>query len=286
MLGWSQSIFRTTPLKADLIEFFGENRSLFAPAKLSGCSYTTRVAVTVVKDKGATNCLITSYNRPIMNADDNTINSNFEASGVDGLCFEREESEPNDFKIWEAALATSDAPLYLKPFVHTRTATDYVDGALFANCPVDVALQEMNFLWPGDGASLNILLSLSTGLQEEKVISSIMRNTGFDLVVRAFHRNLDTETHWNQVMLRLNRSRKRSRLHRLDPPLNGEYVELYHYQRLLEVEEVTRKWAESEGAKHLLDTIANSLIANLFFFETEDEDFTAQPHIGSLHGKV
>jgi len=63
--------------------------------------------------------------------------------------------------IWEAALATFAAPIYLPTF--RKDTTIYVDGAMYANCPVRLALEGKDRIWHHDGASLDVLVSLGTG---------------------------------------------------------------------------------------------------------------------------
>jgi len=118
VLGLAHSVFSSEALKGGLKFFFNDKASLFAPVLCSQPS-TTRVAVTSAKDLGQTTCLITSYNHPLGNPANN---------------IEREENSERDMKIWEAALATSAAPFWLPAFEKKETKTQYVDGAVYANC--------------------------------------------------------------------------------------------------------------------------------------------------------
>jgi patatin-like phospholipase/acyl hydrolase len=118
VLGLAHSVFSSDALSKGLKTFFKDETSLFAPVLHSQPS-TTRVAVTSAKDLGHTTCLITSYNHPLGNPTNN---------------LEREEDSEKDMKIWEAALATSAAPFWLPSFEKKETKTQYVDGAVYANC--------------------------------------------------------------------------------------------------------------------------------------------------------
>ncbi|PNP79394.1 hypothetical protein FNYG_07229 [Fusarium nygamai] len=75
----------------------------------------------------------------------------------------REDEQSNDFKIWEAARATSAAPTFFQPFVHPETKRSYVDGALMHNNPVSLAYSEVDKIWPGS-LPPDIILSIGTGL--------------------------------------------------------------------------------------------------------------------------
>ncbi|KAF5622001.1 calcium-independent phospholipase A2 [Fusarium sp. NRRL 52700] len=81
--------------------------------------------------------------------------------------FSREDEQPNDFKIWEAARATSAAPTFFQPFVHPKTKRSYVDGALMHNNPVSLAYSEVDKIWPGSLAP-DIILSIGTGMVVDK----------------------------------------------------------------------------------------------------------------------
>jgi hypothetical protein len=269
VLRLAESVFSPEALKEGLKKYFNDyETSLFAPALHSQPS-TTRVAVTSAKDLGQTTCLITSYNHPLGNPANN---------------LEREEDSEKDMKIWEAALATSAAPFFLPPFDKKETNTQYVDGAVYANCPADVAYGEMEKLWPNNGASLDFLVSLGTGDQKAKDNETpTLVNLGFFVSIRAmFQRQLDSKSSWAKFEQQTAPQNIRSRLYRLDPPLKGEHVELYEYKRLQELSDSATKWTKNAAAT-LIQEIANTLIANLFFFEPDDLEATHSPVLKQRH---
>jgi hypothetical protein len=54
--------------------------------------------------------------------------------------------------------------MFFKPFIHSRTKEAYIDGALFHNNPIRVAVNESKLLWPDtEGCHPDILLSIGTG---------------------------------------------------------------------------------------------------------------------------
>ena len=263
ILRLTESVFSAESLKEGLKKFFKDyhplETSLFAPALHSQAS-SNRVAVTSAKDLGQTTCLITSYNHPLGNPTNN---------------LEREEDSEKDMKIWEAALATSAAPFYLPPFEKKETNTQYVDGAVYANCPAEVAYGEMEKLWPDKGASLDYLVSLGTGDQKAKDGEApTLVNMGFFVSIRAmFQRQLDSKSTWAKFSQQTATMNARSRLHRLDPPLKGDHVELYEHTRLQEIRALAREWTKTTAATQIQE-LADTLIANLFFFEPDDVDAT------------
>jgi predicted acylesterase/phospholipase RssA len=259
------SVFDSEQLKVALVKFFGQYTSLFSPALIQNHQQcTTRVAVTAAKDSGYTGCLIASYNRPELN---------------DDADFEREEDQEKDLKVWEAALATSAAPFWLPPFIKEETSTNYVDGAVFANCPAQVAYGETLKLWPNSGASLDFLLSVSTGAQDRRMekIPAAVKFGGFVAIRAMFERQLDTQKSWDQFKTSIAPANIKSRLHRLDPPITADYVALHHYQMMPELKTMVEGWVtDAKGADQIRD-IANLLTANLFFFEPLESTGSSNP---------
>lgn len=265
VLRLAESVFSSDNLRKGLQQHFNPpDTALFAPALHTGImSSGTRVAVTSAKEMGQTACLITSYNHPFT-----------PSTSGNALLVEREENTDKDMKIWEAALATSAAPFYLPPFEKAETNTKYVDGAVYANCPAQVAYSEMEKLWPGDAAPLDTLVSLGTGLQKAKSADDVpaLVNMGFFVSLRAmFQRQLDSKHSWATFRDVSAPAAVRCRLRRLDPPLGREdYVELYDYRKMEELKRTGALWAAGE-AREEIEEIANTLLANLFFFEPDGE---------------
>ncbi|KAH7419435.1 hypothetical protein BKA64DRAFT_699467 [Cadophora sp. MPI-SDFR-AT-0126] len=260
LLGRYESKYSSEPLKAALIDFFGDKTSLFAPAKSRNVQSTTRVAVTTARDEGGTEYLIANYNRP---------------QGKWSR-FEREDDVNKDMKIWEAALATSAAPFYLPPFKRDHGGADFVDGAVYANCPAKVAMEEKENLWPDGATSLDILLSLGTGHQV-KVKPRIMkafRYGAFKPLLKMFERQMNTEGNWNEVV-RTTPTNIRSRLHRLNPSIKakgelGGYVDIDDEKEIEHLFRSVSDWTKNAGLTSI-QHISNVLIANLFFFEPDPE---------------
>ncbi|KAK4666788.1 hypothetical protein QC763_0050590 [Podospora pseudopauciseta] len=83
-----------------------------------------------------------------------------------GLNYEilRSANPKNEIKVWEAALATSAAPPYFKPYVQSATGKSFVDGGLHYNCPAWVAHHKRQILWKDvQYQQPDVLLSLGTG---------------------------------------------------------------------------------------------------------------------------
>ncbi|KAF4448554.1 hypothetical protein F53441_8031 [Fusarium austroafricanum] len=87
--------------------------------------------------------------------------------------FSREDEQFNDFKVWEAARATSAAPAFFQPFVHKKTQRSYEDGALVYNNPVSLAFSEVDKIWP-ESLPPDIVLSIGTGLVIEPTTGKVV----------------------------------------------------------------------------------------------------------------
>ncbi len=87
---------------------------------------------------------------------------------------------------------------------------------------------------------------------------------------RHVQRQLDSKSSWTGFE-RSSPADVRCRLRRVDPPLPGDFVELYDSKRIPEIVQAVRRWTRGEAASHIRE-VAATLIANLFFFEPDDGD--------------
>jgi len=264
------SIYPDTRLKQHLQRFFGMT-PLFAPATSGTFQSTTRVAVTTAKDGpdgGSTQCLIANYNRP----------------RGDWAYFEREDDASRDMAIWEAALATSAAPIYLPTF--RKDTTNYVDGAMYANCPVRLALEEKDRIWHHDGASLDVLVSLGTGRQEKKwKPPKILSYSFFRPMIKSFEEQMNSTVNWEKVQSASSALAK-ARLYRLNPRVRGKsggYVDLDDHQDMAFLRSGIEDGALLQPDEETtIQRVARTLLAHLFFFEPDEQ----HPRPGALHGSI
>ncbi|CUA73013.1 Phospholipase A I [Rhizoctonia solani] len=72
------------------------------------------------------------------------------------------DAEPEKFKIWEAARATSAAPTYFRPMEAGADKVPYIDGSISGHCnPSGIAIREAEYLWPN--RQIGLFMSLGTG---------------------------------------------------------------------------------------------------------------------------
>ncbi|QDS72494.1 hypothetical protein FKW77_010061 [Venturia effusa] len=93
--------------------------------------------------------------------------SNYSRNPTDSDCLVRADDPRKDLLSWEAARSTSAAPMYFKPFFHSKTSKTYVDGAMCRNNPVRIADEERQLIWQNEVRLPDIILSIGTGLQVE-----------------------------------------------------------------------------------------------------------------------
>ena len=280
-IGTYQSMYSETRLKQKLMDYFGHTTPLFAPATSSTLqSSTTRVAVTTAKDGpdgGSTQSLIANYNRP----------------QGDWSHFEREDDAAMDMTTWEAGLATSAAPIFLPVF--RKGTTNYVDGALYANCPARLALEEKDRIWQHSGAPLDVLVSLGTGAQDrEWKLPRILRYSFFSPLLKAFEHQMNSAKNWDSTLEHESTSSPLAgrRLYRLNPNVQGRkgrYVDLDDHAEMqflregIENSQSKTKLLSSEE-EATIQRIADMLLANLLFFEPNHDE--QHDTYGILHGSV
>jgi predicted acylesterase/phospholipase RssA len=257
----SESIYSQIPLRESLKNLFGD-RNLFSAIQASALTYGTRVAVTSARDDEANRCLIASYNRAELGYSDD---------------FEREAEHDADLKIWQAGLATSAAPFFLPPYRHDLTDKEYVDGALFANCPASVAIEEKDKIWPGS-SSLDYLISVGTGIQSRNENLPWLfkrRWGGMDKCLATFFRSLGTESIWTTFKQTFGGGRSTARrLHRLNVKITDR-VRLDEYKEMDNLEKLVDAQVAEPIQRDTIARIARVIMAGLFFFEPDEDSRSA-----------
>jgi predicted acylesterase/phospholipase RssA len=90
--------------------------------------------------------------------------------------------------VWQAARATSAAPLFFKPIIFGSPPKEYVDGALHYNNPVSVLLEESKSIW--DDRPIGSIVSIGTG----KLPIGGVGKRGHDILVALAKMATETET--------------------------------------------------------------------------------------------
>ncbi|KAG8528968.1 uncharacterized protein KY384_006657 [Bacidia gigantensis] len=71
------------------------------------------------------------------------------------------DQENYDCTVWEAGSATAAAPMYFDSVTFARSRTEFTDGGLNINCPVNELVNEATRIWPAK--EIGCLVSLGTG---------------------------------------------------------------------------------------------------------------------------
>lgn len=141
--------YKTSPIHNILKDTFGEDK-LYGHIPADAIMRDTKVAVTATSASAENGILIGNYTR--------------QSEDEHWYRFKRGDDMP----LWAAARATSAAPGYFTRLSAKEQgdphAQEYLDGAVYFNNPVRLAVNERRFLWPDMAeAPPDIVLSLGTG---------------------------------------------------------------------------------------------------------------------------
>ncbi|KAH6880135.1 acyl transferase/acyl hydrolase/lysophospholipase [Thelonectria olida] len=149
-------LYKSKGIEGALQHQFGQDAYLFGPPANGPTDTASPLGADWVK-VGVVSCL-EGRNIPILIANYSRNPSNSEG-GADYLA--RQDNQEDDFKVWEAARATSAAPVYFEPFTHKQAS--YIDGGVARNNPAQLAFDEYQKIWP-DSPQPDVLVSLGTGV--------------------------------------------------------------------------------------------------------------------------
>lgn len=94
-----------------------------------------------------------------------------------------QSNEPQDeYKMWEAARATSAAPLYFNQMKMSHSAFTFSDGGMLRNNPTDAVYHEARQIWPS--RDISIVISIGTGVVETSGLKNKFRSM-IDFTIKA-----------------------------------------------------------------------------------------------------
>ncbi|KEQ81932.1 hypothetical protein M438DRAFT_357458 [Aureobasidium pullulans EXF-150] len=260
------SLYGTAAIEGALKEAFTESADLFGAKPTSSGIYGIKVAVTATAVSSSV--VLSNYNR---------------ISGTSlPYHFERPEKGCAELRLWEAARATSAAPLYFTPFNHAGSKQTYYDGGVHHNNPVKIADSERKLIWP-DLKEPDVIISVGTGhnltkLEKRKAAPFKPTATRGIIAQGAFLANmakdhiavsLDSEQTWKDFLASSKKSDDRFRYVRLntsfptDPPL------LDDLSMLSELREMAKKQFAGQYQTNML---ALKLVATSFYFQPDETD--------------
>ena len=277
------SRYETKPMEHVLQLVFGEH-NLFAGPKVDMddprvTQRLTKVAVTTTTTAG-TAAVLANYNR-------------MEAEEKPPYQFHRSEKPSAEIKTWQAARATSAAPTMFKPFAHDPSGQVYQDGALWYNCPIEVAMRERRLLWPDVAESHpDIVLSLGTGVNpkaRQRNNTKISRFALFSparalakVAINQVEASLESEQTWRNFLLHNPPpDNVQGRFVRMNLVLERDPPRMDEIRSLNEMKEKTM--SQFTARRRDIKNLADRLIATSFFFvpdgpnaveEHQDESIT------------
>ncbi|KAK6351889.1 hypothetical protein TWF718_005033 [Orbilia javanica] len=266
------SRYETQPLEKSLRQSYNEERLLFGGSQNSRTSPGPKVAVVATTYNSIEEpVLLANYNR-VVNDQDTTYQ------------FRRQKNEKMELKVWEAARATSAAPVYFKPFTHGDSGVQFLDGGLTYNNPVRVAESERKLIWQ-ESRNLrpDIFLSLGTGFNPQEQLtkkqSSPIHPQGIVNWVRVIasfakthiQSSFDCQKTWADFFPEIpNSVNPDGRYIRLNVPLNGNTPELDDLTAHNYLVQSAEEYTDREESK--LQMIADRLICSSFYFEVEHSE--------------
>ncbi|KAM7215074.1 hypothetical protein V8F06_009528 [Rhypophila decipiens] len=297
-----KSYHKTKPLEEALKLAFDKDSALFGGQfQAHGEKSDMKVAVTSTSAVENRPVIMTNYNTAMFGRE------NYPYQLV------RSQNSGTELKVWEAARATSAAPLYFKSYVKPETGIGYTDGAIHYNCPVWIADHEWRLLWNDvRDWSPDIMLSLGTGLgpisektlkneerTAEKMHQKRTKTSGIRYMWRTAFGIIDSqincEKEWRDYY-------EKSQLHQTHGPENLKLLEAQRRQLRINVhfpegrpnlDEITKlQPTEEHAAQSLIDNtdikeVAHRLVASCFYFEQDRGLPYNRQHIGySVQGNI
>ncbi|KAJ4183356.1 hypothetical protein NW755_009847 [Fusarium falciforme] len=295
----NQGLYKSSSLEEALREAFPPQPLFGGISKFNSPSVKT--AVTTSTRRGQV-IVLANYNR----SPPERGKTGYEAL-VLGTFYELQISgSGREMQLWEAARATSAAPLYFPPFSRegnhdaTRDGTKqvYLDGGLWHNNPIRIADSEARAIWPNDKhAHPDMILSIGTGYHKSELNASNGTQVFLDQVInesvpeatgspksRSFIYNI-AETGVSQFMRSLNSERIWHEWLQTRAPGDGfesRYRRLnVEFDQIISMDDASDKAIKAcrdsvNGIpESTFESVADQLIASCFFFRADK---------GSIHG--
>lgn len=161
--------------------------------------------------------------------------------------------DTSTYTIWEAARATSAAPMYFPPIV--VKGQTYFDGGLDCNNPVVEVIKEARREMPG--ARVNAVVSIGTGSARVADPEPYPHNIFLSFVERA----TNTEARHQEVLRDAAFDDVRAGYYRFQGKLDLGEIDLADAERLDEIEALARRYVDSEEGKKSIESCAARLVA-------------------------
>ncbi|KAK1752635.1 hypothetical protein QBC47DRAFT_389002 [Echria macrotheca] len=265
-----------------------------------------RVFVTTTTEGGELGTILTNYTRPSGNGSktETTQASKPHECSYD---FEANYRVGREMKVWQAARATSAAPLYFEPMI-TADGYEYWDGGLFFNNPALAASQEAELLWPATAKRPDILLSVGNGTSSHTQTSHDLKGSpgisrsgrrvrhgeGLWGILRHLRmlrgrllKNMDSESMWNEKFAFLARNRP-ARYVRLNPAIREKLPALDDIQAVEDgkLMRIATDYLRQRGTQAQINRVVFTLISTSFYFQPIRRSYESDSGHINVEGRI
>lgn len=155
------------------------------------------------------------------------------------------------YTIWEAALATSAAPMYF-PAITVEGQT-YFDGGLDCNNPVVEVIKEARLEIPG--SCIRTVVSIGTGSTKVSEPEPYLHNVLLSFIERA----TNTEARHQEILKEKTFDDVRAGYYRFQGKFDLGEIDLADSEKLDEVEKLAQQYIDSEEGKKTIESCAARL---------------------------
>lgn len=168
---------------------------------------------------------------------------------------------PGDCKVWEAARATTAAPLNLKPMTIQRGTTKktFVDAALGYNNPTEQLLEEAGDIFHGN-RMLGAIVSLGTGTRTLSLASAEdVNNLRYIMGTAAMLKNQTVDTERPHRRLEARFRKHTNTYFRFNLPNGAEEVGLADWKKMGELKKLTTSYVNNEAVNKEINDLVDVL---------------------------
>ncbi|OIW35316.1 hypothetical protein CONLIGDRAFT_53333 [Coniochaeta ligniaria NRRL 30616] len=166
-----------------------------------------------------------------------------------------------DCKVWEAARATTAAPLNFKPMTIQRDSdkTTYIDAALGYNNPVEQLLEEAGNIFHSK-RTLGAIVSLGTGTRKLGLASpEDVNGLGYGLSIVATLKNETTDTERPHKRLQAKFKKFPNTYFRFNVPDGADEVKLAEWRKMGELKKLTTDYIGNEAVDQEINDLVEVL---------------------------
>jgi len=166
-------------------------------------------------------------------------------------------------------MSVTDSLRFFKPRLLHHLGT-FQDGGLQYNNPLNIAIWETRYAWPG--RTVDFALSIGTGTTDHDAYAfsagahSPVKDRFMSRLFKTFMKSLDGERVWREIFNSLT-DREKCRYHRLNLPIKGKEPMLDDTMAISTLKTQSGDWIK---ANQRLFLTLDSIYASMFYFEFDE----------------